>query len=143
MFDRDNLNPNDSGSKKEDDKALLYSGFEILAYRGISNQETLSEKVKLLFNNDGWNFSTEYGNRFFIENNIDKVEIIFKETYANKVKYKITFKSTFFGFKTGEKKHQELYQMVYSRIPWKKRGFWIKEGNRFPILRKIRLKLKR
>jgi hypothetical protein len=150
MFSKDILNSNNLGSKNDDD-ALLYFGWEILAYTGTNHQEPLIEKVKQRFSGDGWDF-VECDNRFFIHyNSVESdVEVVFKEIkYSNEEsrkteKYKITFKSACFSFRTkGEVNHQQLCETVFSRIPWKKRGFLIKEGNRFPILRKIRLRLKR
>ena len=149
MLNRYFLNSDNLGSKEED-RALLYYGWEILAYTGIDTQEPLMEKVKQRFSGDGWVFN-ECDQRFFVHYcsyNSD-VEIIFKEiNYLDKEikkteNYKITFKSPYFGFRwSDENNHQKLCNMVLSRIPWKKRGFLLKEGNRFPIPRKIRLRLK-
>jgi hypothetical protein len=150
MFNSDILKPN-IFSSEEEDRIILYSGWEILAYTGIDNQESLKEKVKQYFDGDGWIFC-EYDHRFFVQyGSFDSdVEIIFREIeYSdehtkNTEKYKITFKSSYFGSRvTGENIHRKLCKMVLSRIPWKKRGFWIRNGSRFPIPRYRRLRLKR
>jgi len=150
MPNKTSLNPNDFSSE-EQGRVLLYSGWEIFAYRGIGNQEPLIEKVKQRFNVNGWNFS-ECNHRFFVNySSIDSdIEVIFEKTeYSNehtknKENYKVTFKSTIIGFRPPcENNHQKLCDMVLARIPWKKRAFWLREGNRFPRPIKKMLRLKR
>ena len=150
MFDRDILKPNKLSSKIED-RELLYFGWEILAYTGKANQEQLKQEIRNHFNGEGWT-SCEYDHRLFVQHDSfdSEVEIVFgeqaypSESAKNAEKYKITFKSSYFGSKTtSEKYHRKLYNKVFPRIRWKKRGFWIKENKRFPIPKTIRLKLKR
>jgi len=150
MFDSDILKPDNLRSQTED-RNLLYSGWEILTYTRLDNQEPLKEKIRNRFSGDGWTFC-EHNHRFFVSyvSFDSEVEIIFKEIeYSderakNTEKYRATFQSPFFGFKDrAEKNHRKLCRMVLSRIRWKKRGFWIKEGNRFLIPEYRRLKLKR
>jgi hypothetical protein len=145
MFDSGIIEPN------QENKQLLYTGFEIVTYTGRSNQEALKQELKRCFSGDGWTFF-DYEHRFFVnyEPFNTEVEVFFGDTIyqngftKNAEKYKITFKSTYMGIRArGETTHKKLCYMLLSRIRWKKLGFWLKDGKRFLIPRMKRIKSKR
>jgi hypothetical protein len=118
---------NSLGSKQDD--RTLYCGWEITTYTRKFRQEPIIKRLKQNFNSDGWTFHTEY-DHFYLQNDVgERVHITFTDKTYDKITYKITLKSTFFGLKN-EKYHQSLFKKVYSHIPWKKKGYWLKDGNR-------------
>jgi hypothetical protein len=144
MFDSDIFKTTNFGSREERSK-LLYFGWEIWTYTaGIDNLERLKEKVRQRFSGDGWAFY-EYDHRVTVQyGSFEPVDVIFEEHIKSAEKFRITFKSTYLGFRvTSEKLHRKLCWMVLSRIKWKKKGFWIREGIRFPLPTYRRLRLKR
>ena len=145
MFESDIFEPD------EEYKGLFYLGFEIVTYTGKDNQESLKQKVKQYFSGDGWTFIS-YEHRFFVnyEPYNSEVEVFFNNVIPqsdftkNAKKYKIMFKSPYMGMrKKDEKIHKKLCYLLLSRLHWKKMAFWLKDGKRFPIPIKQRLKLKR
>ena len=95
------------------------------------------------FNEDNHRFFVHF-NSYGFDMEVIPQEIKYEDGDSKKTEvYKLTFKSEVFGFRPYEENnHQKLCQIVLSRIPWKKIGFWIKEGKRFPIPILKRLKLK-
>lgn len=143
MFRNDVLKTNVSCSEKEG--VLLYTGWEILAYSGGNSQEELKVRLREHFSGDGWTYCEDNHRMFAHYQSIDyDVEIVSQKMAYSGETYELSFKSPYIGFREkGEKRHQKLFQMAFSRIPWKKRGFWLKEGKRFPIPRNMKLRMKR
>ena len=122
----------------------LYEGWQIYTYnRTISKQEQaiVRNRLKALFNYGDWCFS-ENTHRCVIFYGSDRQEInvYFREVeYGSDrdkdiEKYHVVFDAEFFGLRTyDERAHQELCRKVLAHLPWKKQGFWRKDGTHIPI----------
>ena len=142
MYDNRIFNPDRLGSEDEEE-SLQYNGFVILVQVRTENP---MQWAKSHFCRDGFEFSEE-NNRYIITCNFCDSTI---EVFPEKTKYKdkydlrsetydLVLQSVYFGSKWyDEINHQALGREVLSKIP-KKRGFWLKEGKRFPITRRIRI----
>ncbi len=118
----------------------LYCGWEITTYTGKLNPDLILKKLKN--NLAEWVLHTEYENNYFQNDFGDKVHLIFPEKTCNETTYKIILKSYVFGPKN-EVKHKSLFNEVYSHIPWKKEGYWLKDNNlHIPIAIRKRLRRK-
>lgn len=137
MFDNRIFNPDRLGTEREE-RTLEYEGWAILARIRAQNFVQAVQWAKHTFTDDGTMFNEE-NNRYFLSYGSDSraVEIIpdkikYKDTYSGKLEtYNLILEAEFLGFKrSGENKHQELFEKVLSKIP-EGRGFLIKEGKRF------------
>lgn len=145
MFDNRILNHDRLGSKEEEE-SLPYGGWLILAHVRAENQAQVIQQVKYAFSTNGYFFS-EKDNRYFIEcNSCDSpIEVIpqtirYGDTYSIRSEaFNVVLQSSVFGCKWREESnHREVCLKILSRIR-KKRGFWLKDGKRFPIMRMKRL----
>ena len=131
----------------------MYEGWKIITYnRNIPKAEepTIKNALKARFDSGDWSCSA----------NSHKIVICYGQTkeeiYVNfqEVKYgsendretetyHIVFESNLFGLKTREEReHQELCKKTLQKIPWKKRGFLLKDGDQIPISRNTILRRK-
>ena len=149
MYDNRIFNPNRLGSKKEEE-SLQYEGWAILAHIRGENTSQVIQQIRYTFSADGYEFN-EKDNRYFIQSDLcdSPIEVIpqeikYKNPFTLKTEtYNIWFQSEVFGYKGYEENtHRKLCRDVLSRI-CRKRGFWLKEGKRFPIPRKKRIDIRR
>jgi len=145
VYDYHIFNPDRLGSEEEKE-SLQYEGWTILAHIPADNTSQVLQRVKYTFNGDGYEFN-EKDNRYIIQSNfcdsqieVKPEKIKYTDTYTLKTAtYNVWFQSEVFGYKWYEEKtHRKLCYDVLSRLS-RKRGFWVKEGKRFPISRTIRI----
>jgi hypothetical protein len=145
VYDISIFNPDRLGSEEEE-VTLQYDGWAILAHVRAENTTQVIQRVKYTFSGDGYEFK-EKDNRYFIQSDLSDspIEVIpqeikYKDTYNLKtLTFNVWFQSEIFGYKWYEMRtHQKLCRDVLSRL-YRKRGFWVKEGRRFPIRRTVRI----
>jgi hypothetical protein len=144
MFEINDFKPNSF-----DIDEPVYSGFEIRTHWGKITLESAKEVMRQRFNGDGWEFIVEDTKMFARHESYNyDVEIIYTgSVIQNSKQYSLYFKSDVLSFKPREVRlHKELYEMILSKLPWKKEGYWIEDGQ--PILikksgRKLRLRHRR
>jgi hypothetical protein len=139
MFDKRIFNLDRLGSEKEKN-SLEYDGWAILAQINAQNSEQAIQWAKHNLCVEGTEFNVQ-DNRYFLGTDSDDkaievfpIKVPYKENQNTRlVTYNLIIESEFFGFKHyGENKHRDLCGAILRKIR-KRKGFWVREGKRFPI----------